>query len=458
MSRKRRVLLIDDCREDMDDIEAFLGKGYLCTKALNEKEAFEHLETTPFQLVLLDIEFNGLDKGFEILSCITIEYPHLPVIMVTKYFDIDRIMKAVRLGAIHYVHKEEMAKTLLIAIEKALNEAALYRVSNLNEDTGGDKKDPVDRFIGASDAAKRIRAEVLKVASTDLPVLITGETGTGKDHLAKIIHDASPRCHYPFVQVICAEYAPEFINDELFGHVPGAFTGASRPRCGRLEEADRGTVFLNEVGEIDEQTQIKLLRAVEEGEFERLGSNKTISIDVRFIAATLKDVEKLIEEGRFRKDLYYRLFAHRIHIPPLRERREDIPALIDFFIRDAARRAGKSIPRIRPEVLETLIEYDWPGNVRELKVSIDRAVQTSNGGTLRLQDIIVRPLKSYSELPYREAKDQFKKIYILDLLERYDWKVQKVAKHSGLAREYIYSLLKKWGISPDAKQNRPEGS
>jgi len=451
MPKKVRILIIDDCVEDMENIEAFLGPRFICTKAQNAEEAFNHLRSSPFQLVLLDIEFEGIDIGFDILSQISMEHPELPVIMVTKYYDADRIMKAVRLGAVHYVHKDEMALNLPIAIEKALNEAALYRAGRGKEspDSGvleKKKKSLLDSFVGVSDSIKRLKEEIAKIAKTDLPVLITGETGTGKDHLARLIHKLSPRSSYPFVPIICAEYSPEFMNDELFGHVPGAFTGASRQRRGRLEEADRGTVFLNEIGEIDLQTQIKLLRAVEEGQFERLGSNQTISVDIRIIAATLKDIEKLVEEKKFRKDLYYRLNAHRLHIPPLRERREDIPVLIDHFIKTAARNSKVPAPRIRPEVVEAMTTYDWPGNVRELKISIERAILLAEDGEIGLKDIMLRRVSSLSELNYRDAMEQFKKTYILDLLDRCNWKVAKASEISGLAREYIYSLLKKWNI------------
>lgn len=440
---RKKILIIDDCQDDRNDIEAFLSNSYNCMQAADSYEAFILLEAGDYHLILLDIEFEGEDKGFLILSKIIEKYPDIPVVMVTKYADVEKIVRAVQLGAVHYVHKREMANTLHIAIEKAFKEAAIIRAamfSMLSDRT------LENSFIGKSEKIVRIKEHVEKIADGDLPVLLTGETGTGKDIVAKMIHHLSSRSNYPFMPVICTEFAPELVSDELFGHERGSFSNAIRKRIGRIETADRGTIFLNEIADVDSGNQQRLRRVIETGEFERIGSSDTINVDVRFIAATNRNIEELVDKGDFQKDLYYRLKGHVIHIPALRERREDIPLLVTHFLKVASYKSGSDVPALKPGVMDYLKNRDWPGNVRELETCINRAVIISDDETISIKDLF-DPVQKKKPIPeYRQAIEEFKKKYLADLLDHYEGKVELAARHAGVAREYYYSLMKKHNI------------
>ncbi len=441
------ALIVDDSKDDRADIATLLAGDYACDQASNAAEAFERLETTPYQFILLDIEFEGGDDGFKILARLTRDYPEIPVIMVTKFDDMNRIIKAARLGAVHYVHKDEMASMLGIAIEKALSEAALMRASAASRYLADDIE---ERLIGSSAAMMKIKAQIEEIAPTDACVLITGETGTGKDVVARLIHDRSPRKTFPFVEASCGDLAPEFNYDHLFGHMKGAFTGADKMKLGKIEWASRGTLFLNEIGDINSSTQHDLLRVVEKGEFERLGSSKTLQADVRYVFATMRDIDALVADGSFRKDLYFRINAYRIHIPPLRERIEDIPALVRLFAKNTAEKARKPTPKMTPEFLDELKRLDWPGNVRQLERGIELAVQMGSDpilGINHLRYFFQHARQQDALSSYRQGQDRFTKRYILELSERYDRDVPLMAKHAKLSERNIYRLLKKFGIS-----------
>jgi DNA-binding NtrC family response regulator len=441
------ALIVDDSKEDRADIATLLAGDYTCDQASNAAEAFERLETTPYQFILLDIEFEGGDDGFKILARLTRDYPEIPVIMVTKFDDMNRIIKAARLGAVHYVHKDEMASMLGIAIEKALSEAALMRASAASRYLADDIE---ERLIGSSAAMMKIKAQIEEIAPTDACVLITGETGTGKDVVARLIHDRSPRKTFPFVEASYGDLAPEFNYAHLFGHMKGAFTGADKMKLGKIEWASRGTLFLNEIGDINSSTQHDLLRVVEKGEFERLGSSKTLQADVRYVFATMRDIDALVADGSFRKDLYFRITAYRIHIPPLRERVEDIPALVRLFAKKTAEKARKPTPKVTPEFLDELKRLDWPGNVRQLERGIELAVQMGSDpilGVNHLRFFFQNARQQDALSSYRDTLDRFTKRYILELSERYDRDVPLMAKHAKLSERNIYRLLKKYGIS-----------
>jgi len=380
------VLVVDDEKNYLVVLSAFLAQeGYETITADNAEHALKIIESTDLDLVLTDMKMSPVD-GIELLGRIKERLPDLPVVMMTAYGTVEKAVEAMQLGAFNFILKPFQNETLRQLIGKAIhtykvlkeNQRLIHELENLYR---------FDNIIGKSKPMQVVFSMIQKVARTKATVLITGESGTGKELAAKAIHFNSSRRNKPFVAVSCAALAETLLESELFGHEKGAFTGAAAMKKGRFEIADGGTLFLDEIGEIPSSLQVKLLRVLEEMNFERVGGTRTIGVDVRLIAATNKDLRAEVEHNRFREDLYFRLNVINIDLPPLRQRPEDIPLLAVHFVNKHAREAGRENMTVSAEAMGFLCNHRWPGNVRELEHAIERAVLLSKGDEIKLEDL-----------------------------------------------------------------------
>jgi nitrogen regulation protein NR(I) len=369
------VLIVDDELNIRRVLAAMLKReGYDVTTAADGEQALAVLEKTPVHVVVTDLVMPRVG-GLELLRRVSVDYPDVPVILITAHGSVDSAVAALKLGAFDYITKPFEQEELKKVIAKAARAHDLER-QNVHPGSGDGEKPPL---VGQSPAMRAIYEMVARVADSPSTVLITGESGTGKELIAHALHRGSSRRDKPLIKVNCAAIPKDLVESELFGYERGAFTGAVGSKPGRFELADGGTLFLDEIGEIPVEIQVKLLRALQESEFERVGGIKTLRVDVRLIAATNRDLKQLIAEGRFREDLYYRLAVVPIALPPLRERKEDIPLLVDHFIEKYDRRLGKRVVGIEPEALQILMSYTWPGNIRELENLMERSVLFADG-------------------------------------------------------------------------------
>ncbi len=436
----QRTILIDS-----------LKKKYEVYGAGSGEEFFDSLNNRVPDIVLLDWRLPGI-QGNEVLERIKKEYPYIEVIVITAFGDIEQAVKAMKIGAFHYVTKPIDLNELDIIIEKAVEHQNLKKENELLKGFVREKL-PETPVIFESEAMKKILSLAQRVAPTDATVLITGESGTGKELIAEVIHRFSPRADKPLVKVNIAAIPETLIESELFGHEKGAFTGADKRRIGRFESADKGTLFLDEIGELPLNTQVKLLRFLQDRVIERLGSNIPISLDVRIIAATNRNLESLVKEGRFREDLFYRLNVINIHIPPLRERREDIYPLAKYFLKHFSRKHGKNIKDFTKEALDFLMSYNFPGNVRELQNLIERACVLSEGKYITLKDLTLAPEKEERTESYLDEKlENFERQLIIDALEKTGWVQKKAAEILGLSERSLRYRMEKLGIRRRKKQ------
>ncbi len=367
---KKTILIVDDELNIRRVLErAFLKEGYHVHLAEGGHQALKILEEAPIEVVLTDVVMPDM-SGLELLKQIRAKYPHIPVIMMTAFGTIPMAVEAIRNGAFEFLTKPLDLETLRKLVRHALAE----RSSQARTAPKSKPPKKQTQFIGQSKAIQEVLRTVERVADTRASVLITGESGTGKELIARMLHEKSSRASGPFVAVSCAAIPETLIEVELFGAVKGAYTGADTDRIGKFESANGGTLFLDEIGEIPLLIQAKLLRVIQEREIQRLGSNESIPIDVRLIAATNRDLEKEIASGNFREDLYYRLKVVHLHLPPLRERVEDIPLLAEYFMRKYAEENGRALRTISPEAIQVLQNHCWKGNVRELENVIEASV------------------------------------------------------------------------------------
>ena len=389
----------------------------------------------------------GMD-GIELLRIVKKNYPSTQVIMITAFGTIPSAVKAMKEGAFHYLTKplnlEELKEVLKSAlkVKKLEEENILLRQEILGE----------GEIIGKSKAIKEVMELVRKVAPEDTTVLLQGETGTGKELVARAIHKLSPRKNGPYVVVNCAAIPENLLESELFGHRKGAFTGALKDKKGRIEIADGGTLFLDEIGSLSPSLQAKLLRFLETKEIQPLGSEETLRVNVRVIAATNQDLRKKVEEGNFREDLFYRLNVFPIYIPPLRERKEDIPLLANYFLKIYSKKMNKKIEKIEDGAMELLLKYSWPGNVRELENVIERCVVLADSPIVSKEFLPLITTSQEITGPYQERKkrllENFEREYFKELLQKHNGIISKVAKEAGIDRKNLYLKLKKWGINP----------
>jgi len=445
MARKVSILIVDDEESVRDSLfNWFIEDGFRVECAENAKKALTILESDQFDIILADIKMPGMD-GLEMLRRIKSIKSDAIVIVMTAFATVDTAVKALKDGAYDYVTKPFDPDDLTHLIRNATKQISLT-----DENESLKKKvvslENVEDLIGNSEAMKDMLREVESVAQTNSSVIITGESGTGKELVARAIHANSPRKFFPFVSVHCGALTESLLESELFGHEKGAFTGAMYNRKGRFEMADSGSIFLDEIATISTKMQVELLRVLESKTFMRVGGNKEISSDFRVICATNKDLKSMVEKGTFREDLYYRLNVVNIHIPPLRDRKEDIPLLVDYFIKKYCTSMNKPPASIDPTALKRLQEFNYPGNIRELENMIERAIVVGDGKKIGLKDL---PLDKTIVNSSTESLDDFEKAFVLQILNKYSWNISRTAKALKVDRVTLYHKIKKYDLKPE---------
>ncbi|MCL6543933.1 MAG: sigma-54 dependent transcriptional regulator [Bryobacteraceae bacterium] len=446
---KHRILVVEDEAKLRRVIELQLqAAGYEVDLAGTAEEALRLADRA--SLVLTDLRLPGMD-GLELLRLLRRQDELLPVVVMTAFGSVEIAVEAMKLGATDFLPKPFSLDHLLTVIQKALEVRALRDENrSLREELG--RRYTFDNIVGRSPAMQEIFATILRVAPTRATVLLAGESGVGKDLIARAIHYHSPRRDRPFVKINCTAIPENLMESELFGFEKGAFTGAVASKPGKFELADTGTAFLDEIGDVPGPIQVKLLRVLQEREFERLGSNKTRQIDVRIIAATNRDLRAALEEGTFREDLYYRLNVVPINIPPLRERKEDIPFLAEHFVRKLAPELGSTATSISEAAIQKLMEYHWPGNVRELENVIERSLVLCSGTVLEPSDIKLeaspRAVKSSAVpfLPEGYTLEEYEQALIREALRRADGNKSQAARLLGLTRNALRYRLSQMGL------------
>ena len=452
MKDKPRILVVDDEESIRMMLRAVLEEeGYEIIEAADGPEAVKAVEQDPLDLILLDIRMTTMD-GIETLTEIRKISPFVPVLMMTAYATVKTAVEALKAGAFEYLAKPLDIEELKILVPKALEYYRLREENLTLKERLGSRFD-FSRIIGKSRKMKELFDFLAQVAPSEATVLILGESGTGKELVANAIHHNSPRTQQPFVKVACAALPETLLESELFGHEKGAFTGAIARREGRFQAAHRGTIFLDEVGEMSPAIQTKLLRVLQEREFEPVGSSRTAKVEVRVIAATNKDLGKEIKEGRFREDLFYRLNVIPIQLPPLRERKEDIPGLANHFLSLYREKNKKDIKEISPKALDLLIRYDWPGNIRELENCLERAVIVARGELIAPVDLppsiqSLPPGKGDAEIPFPVglSLQEAEKALILKTLEDAAGNRSRAAEILGINRRTLQMKLKEYGM------------
>ena len=444
------ILVVDDERAIQGTLRAVLeDEGYRVTTAGGGEAAIRAITDEAPDLVFLDIWMPGMD-GLETLAELKRVRPETTVIMISGHGTIETAVKATRLGAYDFIEKPMSLEKTLVSVTRALEHSRLERENA----TLRARLDMRTEIIGDSEPMRALREAIATAAPTSGRVLIHGENGSGKELVARAIHAMSSRHEHAFVEVNCAAIPEELIESELFGHEKGAFTGALSRRRGRFELADRGTLFLDEIGDMSVKTQAKVLRALEEQAFERVGGRETIKVDVRVIAASNRDLQSLIGAGRFREDLFYRLNVIPIEVPALRVRQDDLPQLVDHFVHVFCAENGKRVKTLSGDALAYLLAYDWPGNVRELRNLVERLVIMSPRDVIGVEDLPppVRPKEAVTgdarERSLREARDNFERAYILAELRASEWNMTRTAERLGIERSHLYRKLKSYNITP----------
>jgi DNA-binding NtrC family response regulator len=448
MAKKISILIVDDEESVRDSLYSwFIEDGYRVECAENAKKALTILESEQFDIVLADIKMPGMD-GLEMLRRIKAHKQDSIVIVMTAFATVDTAVKALKDGAYDYVTKPFDPDDLTHLIRNATMQITLAG-ENETLKTKVVTLEHVEDLIGSSEAMKQVLKEVESVAQTNSSVIITGESGTGKELVARAIHANSPRKFFPFVSVHCGALTESLLESELFGHEKGAFTGAMYNRKGRFEMADSGSIFLDEIATISTKMQVELLRVLESKSFVRVGGNKEITSDFRVICATNKDLKSMVESGSFREDLYYRLNVVNIHIPPLRDRKADIPLLVSYFINKYCHSMNKPSVTIDSAALKRLQEFNFPGNIRELENMIERAIVVGDGKKIGLRDL---PLEKTIVTNSSESLDDFEKTFILQSLTRYEWNISRTAKALQVDRVTLYNKIKKYDLKPADQQ------
>ena len=446
MTEQPRILIVDDEQIVRESLTNWLKEeSYLVEAAENGTLALEKIRQIPFQVVLLDLKMPGMD-GIQVLTELKKDFPDIEVIIMTAYGSVNTAVEAIKAGAYDYIVKPFDPEEVALLIKKILEHKNLVLENILLRQKLEDKYEFED-LIGKSAVMQQVFELIRNVAPTQATVLITGESGTGKELVAKAIHAISPRRYEPFIALSCGALPDTLLESELFGYEKGAFTGAAHTKKGRFEMADGGTLFLDEVGDISLKTQIDLLRVLQEKAFRRLGGTEMIKVDVRIISATNRDLAQAITQGIFRSDLFYRLNVVGLHLPSLRERREDIPLLAKHFLRRYAIEINKKIERLAPAALELLMEYNWPGNVRELENAIERAVVISPGHELAAKDFtFLQPSPGFLNEPSSRNLQELEKQHIQRILEENHWNISKTAVDLGIDRVTLYNKIKKYGF------------
>ena len=431
-------------------------QGFQVDTAANLPAAIEAIDKKPYDLALVDIRL-GEDDGFDVLTHARRSRPQTAVILITGYGTVETAIEAIRGGASDLLTKPLLDEELLFAIERALNQRKVIE-ENINLKAQLDLRFGMENIVGHDLRMRRVFDMIDSVADTRATVLITGESGTGKSLIARAIHRRSSRRDRPFVEVACGALPETLLESELFGHVAGAFTGASYDKLGKFMQADEGTIFLDEIGTASPGMQVKLLRVLQEFEFEQVGGAKTFHVDCRVILATNENLEKLVQEGRFRQDLYYRVNVINLELPSLRERVSDIPMLAQHFLQEVCEDAGKKVQGFTEEALATLQRHAWPGNVRELQNVIERAVLLGKGDLIRVEDLpaslsAARPLalEKVAGRTLKEALEGPERQIILEVLESHQWNRHATADALGINRTTLYKKMKRLGLEDDER-------
>lgn len=442
MARKISLLIVDDEDSVRDSLfNWFIEDGYRVETAENAARALKMLEAERYDIILADIKMPGMD-GLEMMKRIKMLQPVSIVIIMTAFASVDTAVRALKDGAFDYITKPFDPDDLTHLVRNASKQVALADENEALRDHIVHLED-IDDLIGSSEAMKKVLKDIENVAPTNSSVVITGESGTGKELVARAIHSNSNRKFFPLVSVHCGALTESLLESELFGHEKGAFTGAMFNRKGRFEMADNGTIFLDEIATISQKMQIDLLRVVETKKFMRVGGNKEISSDFRIICATNRDLKTMVEQGTFREDLYYRLNVVNINIPPLRDRKEDIPELAEYFIGKYCTSMNRPPVTLEPPVLRQLEEYNFPGNVRELENMIERAIVVGNGKKITLRDL---PLGNTLLSSPAESLDDIEKNHISQILARYGWNISRAARALKVDRVTLYNKIAKYGL------------
>jgi len=456
-----RILVVDDDPEIRESVADVLRQaGYDVDEAKDGKKAIKGIDAGSYDLVLTDLNLPKLD-GMKVLRHVLDESPDTICIILTGFGTIKGSVEAIKMGAFDYISKPVKSDEIVIVVEKALKYRRLERENVLLKQQLR-KKYQFENFIGDSKPIQKVFELIEKVADTDSTVLITGESGTGKELIAKAIHYNSYRRDNPMVVINCGAIPEELLESELFGHEKGAFTGAHKMRVGRFELANGGTIFLDEIGDMSPNLQVKLLRVLQEQKFERVGGTRTLEIDVRIIAATNKNLINAVNRGTFRQDLYYRLNVIPIKVPPLRHRKSDIPLLIDFFFKRIDPRKRNGISGFSSEAGDALVAYDWPGNVRELENMVERMSILANGDQVELEDIpesikgkgakikAVEVTIPKDGIVFDQAVEEYEKKLILEALNETNWVKTKAAKLLNINRTTLIEKMKKKKLAKPA--------
>ncbi len=444
MADKMSIMIVDDEKIIRESFLYWFEKyGHRVEAAASGMEALEKLEKSPFEVLFVDIKMPGMN-GIELLGKVKEEYPDTTVIIITAYGSIETAVEAMKMGAADYLLKPFKPEQLSLVMEKVTQQRKLvseyrYVKGRLEEFTR------FENIIGQSPAMQEVFDLIPEVAQSDSSVLIMGETGTGKELVAKAIHAKSKRRHLPFIAINCGAIPDSLLESELFGHEKGAFTGATHPRKGFLEVVSGGTLFLDEIGEISPKMQVDLLRVLEEKKIIRIGERQAIDVDFRLISATRRDLEKEVAEGSFREDFFYRINVIMIRIPPLRQRKEDIPLLVEHFLQKYSRETVKQVDHISADAMRVLKAYDWPGNVRELENAIERAVVLSKARTLKREDFAFLRSPPEPVLKSRSLKE-VEREHIQRILEDCDWNVTRASKVLGINRVTLHKMIKRHNL------------
>jgi len=439
-----RILVVDDELIIRESLSGWLERdGHEVHTAESGEEALSKIKETRYDIIFLDIKMDGM-SGLEVLTQIRQSEPEIAVVMITAYGSISSAVKAMKDGAYDYLLKPFDPTQLELLIQKILERRAQAR-ENLFLKEQYKEQSRFESMIGQSRKMREVFDLINDVAPTESTVLITGETGTGKGIAAKAIHTRSPRCAGPFVAINCGALPEHLLESELFGYQKGAFTDAKVTKSGRLEMAEGGTLFLDEIGEISVRMQIDLLRVLEDRIFYRVGGTQPIEADFRVIAATNRDIEDAMKEGRFRRDLFYRLNVISFKMPSLRERKEDIPLLVEHFLSRFSQETNKAVDKIDRDAMDELMLYDWPGNVRELENAIERAVVVCKGREITVRDLpIYHPEGARAEEP--ASLKEMEKAHISKILEMNDWNIVKSAKALDIDRSTLYAKISRYGL------------
>ncbi len=467
---KGRLLVVDDERGIVIALKGlFTKEGYEVETAESGEEALGKVKAGLFHVIITDLSMKGM-SGLDLLKQVREIDPQCAVLMITAFGTQRIAVEAMKAGAEDYLPKPFDNDELRLKVRKVMETQLLKRAHNQLLDQVRLETGVFENMIGRSRAMMRVFETIEKVAPTDVTVLVRGESGTGKELVARAIHFRSPRSRKPFIAVNCAAFSRELVESELFGHEKGAFTGAVQRREGKFEAADGGTLFLDEIGDMALETQAKLLRVLQEKQFERIGGNQPLSVDVRIIAATNQDLETMVSQGRFREDLYYRIKVVEIRIPPVRERREDIPLMVRHFIDDACQRFGKPAMRLSPEAMRACLDRPWKGNARSLKAAIEQAVILASGAEISPEDLFSgsdpegdhapAPMTNHvplgsddgdETLTFREAKDKFvgdwEREFFIRALRATGGNISRAAERIGMYRQSFQQKMRELGIT-----------